>query len=571
MPWTPAAAKSKTHKASTPAKRRRWSKTANAVLKSEKAAGKSPKDAERIAIATANKQAPTKVKSKVSEGAPPGNQNAAGPHDRGGGAPSGEDIKTMSDYAIRRRLQDDSINPEERRRLGEQLKRLDAKSRYATGESGTAVRSDHLFESIGGSDRVDEERGIIYGLCILGPKSVGKDGKLRRRYSPEAMESAVGLYEGILVNADHPPNHDRNHDTECDRRLGKFFNVRYVMEGGVPRLRGDLAYFKQHPLSGRLVEAATRKELHDAFGFSHDVDYDAEYGDDGVVEVKRITRARTVDLVADPATTHSLFESRKEGTALMDPTQDADLSQSVQEEEPLPDDNLPSPPPVAETPVDASIENDPLDMTVDALFSQYLPDIRNSKNPAERKKLAKELGMKVNDAVQLFEREVSGPSEPEAETESEEPAEPAGPSEPEETSEEPEEEKTEESAAPEKEEEKGEECKESKTDTPAPPKSQDRCSYDQAMDMLTNAGVEVTKTRVKQLRALESTADREEAIKDWKSLLESAQKRTGGITTRSGSPPPKPHSVPALESKGSGGEGNPWDNQEFRLQQYKRR
>ena len=70
-------------------------------------------------------------------------------------------------------------------------------------------------------------------------------------------------------------------------------------------LYGDLHYLRSHPLAEMTAEAAER--LPEALGLSHNAEGRvAQSGGTAVVE--EIVRVRSVDLVADPATTRSLFE-----------------------------------------------------------------------------------------------------------------------------------------------------------------------------------------------------------------------------------------------------------------------
>ena len=50
--------------------------------------------------------------------------------------------------------------------------------------------------------RVDREKGIVYGVKIIGLQSPNRtDGSNGRRYLPEALQRAIPLYEGMKVRA----------------------------------------------------------------------------------------------------------------------------------------------------------------------------------------------------------------------------------------------------------------------------------------------------------------------------------------------------------------------------------
>lgn len=158
--------------------------------------------------------------------------------------------------------------------------------------------------------RVDRDKGIIYGVKILGRQSRNRYGEdvEGTEYTPEAIKNARPLYEGIKVNCDHPPRDGKPSDRPVDKRLGKIFNVR-LQDG---ELYGDLRALKSHPMYERLMEAA--ESMPDAFALSH-VAFGKTKVEDGKLVVYEIREAKSVDVVADGATNKSLFES-DEGTPM---------------------------------------------------------------------------------------------------------------------------------------------------------------------------------------------------------------------------------------------------------------
>ena len=147
--------------------------------------------------------------------------------------------------------------------------------------------------------RVDRKNGIIRGVKILG--LVSENG---RRYTPNAVKDAIGMYEGIRVNIDHPEKPDDIRSAEA--RFGKLINVHFVEGEG---LYGDLEFLRSHPMAERICEAAER--MPDAFGLSHNAQGEGDENKDGIFVVSKIVEVRHVDVVADPATTKSLSEARK--------------------------------------------------------------------------------------------------------------------------------------------------------------------------------------------------------------------------------------------------------------------
>jgi hypothetical protein len=144
--------------------------------------------------------------------------------------------------------------------------------------------------------RLESAAGLLQGVTVLGLSS-----RNRRRYTPEAAASALSLYEGALVNLDHP---DRPDDPRSVRdRFGRLVNVRF--EGG--RIRADLRYNPEHPFAATLEWFAENDPS--AIGLSHNAVGEGK-DEAGVFVVRKIVELRSVDLVAEPATTRGLFERR---------------------------------------------------------------------------------------------------------------------------------------------------------------------------------------------------------------------------------------------------------------------
>jgi len=153
------------------------------------------------------------------------------------------------------------------------------------------------FVSSRGVDvRVEAERGIIRGVKLLGLES--RNG---RRYRPTALREAAALYEGAKVNVNHPKGSPQAARDYQDR-LGSIRNLR-ADSGG---LFGDLHFNPKHALAEQLAwDAANAPEN---VGFSHNVEARTSRSG-GRTVVEAILKVHSVDLVADPATTRSLYES----------------------------------------------------------------------------------------------------------------------------------------------------------------------------------------------------------------------------------------------------------------------
>jgi len=166
--------------------------------------------------------------------------------------------------------------------------------------SGCGDRILEFVDSRGVSVNVDRERGLISGVKIL-----GLDSRNGRTYLPETIRQAAGLYEGKRVNVDHA----RSGDSRSYRdRMGKLQNIQSREDG----LYGDLFVNPQHMLAEQLFWDA--EHAPENVGLSHDVSGKiTRRNGKGVVEA--INTVRSVDLVADPATTVGLFEDLEAGLA----------------------------------------------------------------------------------------------------------------------------------------------------------------------------------------------------------------------------------------------------------------
>jgi hypothetical protein len=161
-------------------------------------------------------------------------------------------------------------------------------------------QTESLFEysdNRGISLTPDAANGVIKGVKILGLES--RNG---RTYDREAVRGAIGLYEGARVNVNHPEG-SATQPRDYRDRLGHLENVRQEADGS---LRGDLKYNPKHPLAEQLNWDAANAPQN--VGLSHNIQGKTRQRN-GKATVESIERVLSVDLVADPATTSSLFES----------------------------------------------------------------------------------------------------------------------------------------------------------------------------------------------------------------------------------------------------------------------
>jgi hypothetical protein len=153
--------------------------------------------------------------------------------------------------------------------------------------------------------RVDREEGVIRGVKILGLQS-----RNRRSYLPEALAQAARLYEDAKVNVNHPKGNPAA-PRDYQDRMGMIRNVNARPGEG---LFADFYFNPKHALAEQLIWDA--EHAPENVGFSHNVEArTVRQGDQVVVEA--ITRVQSVDLVADPATTRSLFESANDDSDIL--------------------------------------------------------------------------------------------------------------------------------------------------------------------------------------------------------------------------------------------------------------
>jgi len=152
-----------------------------------------------------------------------------------------------------------------------------------------------------GNNPVDRANNIVRGVKILGFTS--HNGRV---YDINAVKDALHLYENAPVNRDHTTEAPLFSD-----RLGWIENVKLEFDG-------VYADFKYNP-NAEGIEAflwfAENNGLGD-IGFSHLVSGKYTVDPDGTERIIRIDKVKSVDIVANPATTKTIFES--EGNSKME-------------------------------------------------------------------------------------------------------------------------------------------------------------------------------------------------------------------------------------------------------------
>ena len=150
--------------------------------------------------------------------------------------------------------------------------------------------------------RVDRAEGVIYGALICGPESANGGNYSRRSFGDG------GVYRGRHVYL----NHRRGQELRAEDKIGWFGDDIRFRDNGMPE--GDFHVLKSHPMAEVVLEAAERNPS--LFGFSHVARIDTkDRGGAGRYAVESVLEVRSIDLVADPATTKGLFEHKGSAVA----------------------------------------------------------------------------------------------------------------------------------------------------------------------------------------------------------------------------------------------------------------
>src|SRR6185437_10756977 len=164
-------------------------------------------------------------------------------------------------------------------------------------------RTVDVLEFVAATPRLDAEKGIVYGVKLLG--RVSKNG---HRYSDRALRDAKSVYESNVVNLDHPPNRNATAERGVRERFGIIRNPESVITGNdeTDGVYGEHHFPLKHSYTPEYLEILER--FPQSVGFSHNAVV-TESVQDGKVIFDSVERARSVDLVANPATTRGIFES----------------------------------------------------------------------------------------------------------------------------------------------------------------------------------------------------------------------------------------------------------------------
>lgn len=159
--------------------------------------------------------------------------------------------------------------------------------------------------------RVDREKGIIFGVRVLGPVSrnrYGVNGVDGTEYSPGAHADARRMYEGMTVRLNHV--RDQGTERKVQEAFGVLRNATTALDNGQPVTSADLHFLSTHEMGPRVCEDVEKKL--GVFGLSHEAYSGKERVDKGrkKLVIESLTKVVSVDLVDGAATNRNLWESQ---------------------------------------------------------------------------------------------------------------------------------------------------------------------------------------------------------------------------------------------------------------------
>lgn len=156
-----------------------------------------------------------------------------------------------------------------------------------------------IVEGLSTSTKIDKEKGIIYGV-----KLIGFESKNNRAYPAQVLKKAVNLYEGVKIYLNHPEK-DPTAQRRYQELIGVVRNARFIEGSGN---YGDVHYNPKHPHAEQLAWDVEHQP--ESVGLSHNALLSYK-NVGGKTVVEEILKVRSVDLVTEPATTANLFESEE--------------------------------------------------------------------------------------------------------------------------------------------------------------------------------------------------------------------------------------------------------------------
>jgi hypothetical protein len=197
------------------------------------------------------------------------------------------------------------------------------RARRAALEQGRAmmVHKEQIVELFAQGQILEGATVDRASLVIQNVKLLGRESKNGRRYSDQALQDAVRLYKGAPFYLDHPRD-DELRERQGARSVldlaGRVLSARQVGDA----VRGDVQILDREPVKSLLFALA--EQMPEMAGNSHRVAATLRPGAPGEPDlVESIEEVFGVELVTNPATAASLFESITHGrTDMKDVTLD---------------------------------------------------------------------------------------------------------------------------------------------------------------------------------------------------------------------------------------------------------
>lgn len=144
---------------------------------------------------------------------------------------------------------------------------------------------------------------VIKNVVLLGAESINK-----RRYTRECLRNAVHLYEGVQAFVNHPTEEERRTGLRDIRNLaGKFTNPRFI-ESEL-KIKADFVGLPNDEAAKKFINIA--QAMPTLAGLSQNALAQARFDkESGIDIIESIKSVDSVDLVAKPASTKNMFESK---------------------------------------------------------------------------------------------------------------------------------------------------------------------------------------------------------------------------------------------------------------------
>lgn len=180
-------------------------------------------------------------------------------------------------------------------------------------EGATFLRSlvpETKWENLAGEIFTENLDAVIEGeydeanMIIRGHKILGIESKNNRRYPIDVQKESTGVFEGAKAYLNHPKTRDASEARDVRDLIGQHRNIRVEASG----THSDL-HLLDNPTVRDYVLPFVKTAPH-LVGASVVVKALMKQNDDGIPEATKILACRSVDLVAEPATTNGLYESQ---------------------------------------------------------------------------------------------------------------------------------------------------------------------------------------------------------------------------------------------------------------------